>query len=218
MFTATPIAPMEPVGKKLLAQPRHRHHLVTGFTMSNSSNPAMRKTSAFTLIELLIVIAIIGILMSLLFPAAGTAITAAKKAQSKNDATQIATALVGYQTEYGKWPAGVTGELAMNVGGSLLDELMGTNARQITFLEVNTYKRGKSGISGGNFVDPWKQEYQVMVDYGYDNRLSGVPGAPSPLVKSVAVWSSGAPKKGTEKGGSGYEVNTDTNKYTKSWE
>ncbi len=64
----------------------------------------IRSSRGFTLIELLIVIAIIGILMALLFPAVGSAIDAARRAQAKNDVTQIATAITAYETEYGRLP------------------------------------------------------------------------------------------------------------------
>jgi prepilin-type N-terminal cleavage/methylation domain-containing protein len=60
--------------------------------------------SAFTLIELLTVIAIIAILMGLLFPAIGTIKESARKTQAKNDVTNIVAAVKQYYTEYGKYP------------------------------------------------------------------------------------------------------------------
>jgi prepilin-type N-terminal cleavage/methylation domain-containing protein len=59
---------------------------------------------AFTLIELLVVIAIIVILMGLLFPAFRGVQDQAKRAQAKNDLTQIVTAVNAYYTEYGRVP------------------------------------------------------------------------------------------------------------------
>src|SRR2546423_5952954 len=60
--------------------------------------------NAFTLIELLVVITIIIILMGLLFPAFRGAQDQAKRAQAKNDLTQIVTAVNAFYTEYGKYP------------------------------------------------------------------------------------------------------------------
>jgi len=67
------------------------------------------RRSAFTLIELLTVIAIIAILMGLLFPAIGTIKESARKTQAKNDVTNIVAAVKQYYTEYGKYPAVVEG-------------------------------------------------------------------------------------------------------------
>ena len=150
-----------------------------------NNTPRIPDRSAFTLIELLIVIAIIGILMSLLFPAVNGAIDAAKKAQAKNDVTQIATAVIAYETEYGKLPAitpqtadATVDALATN---GIIGILMGidavNNPRGIVFLEVQdvSKKKGKSGIgSNGYFCDPWGNTYKIALDYNYDNTNSSV--------------------------------------------
>lgn len=61
-------------------------------------------TAAFTLIELLTVIAIIAILMSLLFPVVNSVKESGRKAQAKQDIMGIITAVKAYNTEYGKYP------------------------------------------------------------------------------------------------------------------
>ena len=61
-------------------------------------------TAAFTLIELLTVIAIIAILMSLLFPVVNSVKESGRKAQAKQDIMGIVTAVKAYNTEYGKYP------------------------------------------------------------------------------------------------------------------
>jgi prepilin-type N-terminal cleavage/methylation domain-containing protein len=158
----------------------------------------MKSSRAFTLIELLIVIAIIGILMSLLFPAVSAAIDSARKAQAKNDVTQIATAVIAYETEYGRLPG--TNETGAQISSDVLGALMGSNTasapnpRSIVFLEVNTAKKGKSGVTNGVFVDPWGVGYKIAFDGNYDNSIPTVgEGAPyntttAPLRKKVAVW------------------------------
>jgi len=156
-----------------------------------NKSPRDQEKSAFTLIELLVVIAIIGILMSLLFPAVGAAIDAAKKAQAKNDVTQLATAITAYYTEYGKLPpdqdtvgyspsSDKTFDAASNgIVGILMGTLTNNNPRQIVFLEVSdvSTKKGKSGLKGGNFIDPWGNIYQIILDYDYNNSLDITPGA-----------------------------------------
>lgn len=154
---------------------------------------------AFTLMELLVVIAIIGILASLLFPAVNGAINAARKTQAKNDVTQIANAVVMYQTEYSKFPGNPSSDTSQNVDKNLMDALMGistnNNPRKISFIEVGDAKKGKSGLTNGNFVDPWGGIYQIAMDGNYDNTISTSVGAASPyntqtnnLRRTVAVW------------------------------
>ncbi len=69
-----------------------------------NSRPQARLNVAFTLIELLTVIAIIAILMGLLFPAIGIVKEQARKAEAKAAVVQIAAAVKQYNTEYGKYP------------------------------------------------------------------------------------------------------------------
>jgi prepilin-type N-terminal cleavage/methylation domain-containing protein len=66
--------------------------------------PHSHRSSAFTLIELLTVIAIIGILMTLLFPMIGSAREQARKADAKQACTLIKTAILSYQQEEGRFP------------------------------------------------------------------------------------------------------------------
>lgn len=88
---------------------------------------------AFTLVELLTVIAIIAILMGLLFPAIGIIKEQARKVQAKNDVTNIVTAVKQYYTEYGKYPsvkaAAATGATAADdlVGESVINPTGGSN-------------------------------------------------------------------------------------------
>lgn len=182
-----------------------------------NNTPHIPERSAFTLIELLIVIAIIGILMSLLFPAVNSAIDAARKAQAKNDAVQIATAVIGYETEYGKLPTYTT-----TVDKALVETLAGidtnANPRQIVFLEVQALKRGKGGTNSSGFMDPWTllvtpnktTPYAISMDNeatgGYDNTIkvstNGAATGTVELRKKVAVWN----------------VETNSRRMVRSWE
>lgn len=174
-----------------------------------SSRP--RAPRAFTLIELLIVIAIIGILMSLLFPAVNSAIDAARKAQAKNDAVQIATAVTAFEAEYGRLPTNATA-----VSGALLQSLTGQNTtdnpRGIVFLEVQAWKKGKSGTNAsGAFIDPWGGSYRIALDTDYDNTVTGAGTNSQTLRKKVAVWNDPSTQTGTP-------ANQRTRRYVTSWE
>ena len=146
----------------------------------------------FTLIELLVVISIIAVLAGLAFPAVNGAMDSARKARAKSDVTQIATAVVAYEMEYGILPT-VT---VSNVDSSLIGTLTGNNTRKIVFLETSAWKKGKGGTnSDGAFCDPWDSTnvYKIAVDSGslddtnYDNKIKAGTNSEI-IIKKVAVW------------------------------
>lgn len=152
------------------------------------------KCEAFTLIELLVVIAIIGILASLLFPAAGSAINAARRVTAQNDVTQIATAMTAYETAYeteygrGAWEPEGTFTAVEN---ELLERLMGSNSRGIVFLEVPILKKDqkKNGYTNRQFVDPWGGVYQIKYDESYSHSLTNKPLRKFPTKNTLPLFS-----------------------------
>lgn len=62
------------------------------------------KKKAFTLIELLIVIAIIGVLATALFPTIRDAMSRSRDAAKEGDINNIVTALETYNADYGTYP------------------------------------------------------------------------------------------------------------------
>lgn len=66
----------------------------------------MRSGSAFTLLELLVVISIIGMLMALLVPAVQYAREAGRRTQCSNNIRQLSLALSGFETTHQKYPSG----------------------------------------------------------------------------------------------------------------
>ena len=70
-----------------------------------------RSKSAFTLVEMLVVIAIIAILAAMLLPVLAKAKDAAKKAQAKTEMGSIVTAIEGYDQDYSRFPM-TTNEVA----------------------------------------------------------------------------------------------------------
>ena len=136
-----------------------------------------RLSAAFTLIELLIVIAIIALLAGLAFPALQGAIESGRKADARNDVAQIATAIKAYQLEYGRLPA----------SDKVIKELTGENTRGIVFLEAKRPK-GKPPRNGvmensNDYLDSWGRPYIIQLDdgsgddtTGYDNKITADVG------------------------------------------
>jgi prepilin-type N-terminal cleavage/methylation domain-containing protein len=70
-----------------------------------SSQKTGTAREAFTLVELLTVLAIIGILLAILFPTVRAARTSANKAKTRVQFNQWAAALESFRQEYGYYPA-----------------------------------------------------------------------------------------------------------------
>ena len=92
---------------------------------------------AFTLVELLVVISIIGLLAGLAVPTIGGALKSARKAEVGAVTQSIRTAVLAWNSEYGTWP---TNRATFQTDKEFLD-LMTTstnaaNPRGIIFLEV----------------------------------------------------------------------------------
>jgi hypothetical protein len=100
--------------------------------------------------------------------------------------------------EYGRMPS--TNSAPEELAGNLLNALVGSNdavnPRKIVFIEVLNYKRGKGGILGGKFVDPWAKSYYLALDTDYDNQVgvstNGQTASNSTIMKKVGVWNNNA--------------------------
>jgi type II secretory pathway pseudopilin PulG len=173
-----------------------------------------REREAFTLIELLVVISIIIILAGMLFPAYRGAQNQARKAQAKNDVTQIVTAVNAFYTEYGRYPLSPTADTTYGPGGApvtnqtLFNSLRGLdptdNPRQVVFIsppDAKSTTNPKAGIGSGGtlgqFFDPWGTNYVVRIDGTYDNQLlnpytADTGAGPGTLHLGVIAWSLGS--------------------------
>jgi prepilin-type N-terminal cleavage/methylation domain-containing protein len=82
----------------------------------------LRASAAFTLIELLTVIAIIGILAGLLLPAIARAKVQAQKKKAQLEVTQIAVAIQAYESDYSKFPVSSVGAVNAMSAASAVGE------------------------------------------------------------------------------------------------
>jgi hypothetical protein len=138
-------------------------------------------------VTILLVCLIIGV--ALFFPAGPSGPENSPKSRAKADVTQIATACVAYETEYGYLPPMSADGV---VGGELLTSLVGSNMahnpRKIVFIEVAEAAVGKrGGLENGRFVDPWGAPYFIAMDINYENRIRAGTNHVE-VRKKVAVW------------------------------
>ncbi len=153
----------------------------------------------FSLIELMVVITIIAILSSIIIPAGKAVQDNMKKVQAQKTCTELRTALMGYFSEYKRFPAfqaagggGAGGDLlvATDESSPVIATLIGQeptfNRRGIQFFSNRPAKqRGMPGlwqISPGSYelLDPFGSKpgsngdsnpYYIMIDTNYDNSL-----------------------------------------------
>ena len=175
------------------------------------SNTTKRQLSAFTLIELLIVIVIIAILASVAFPVTALVMEQARKAEAKNEVTNLVNAIKMYELEYGKLPfqAGEGGESDLEMD-TFQDNIIsvlagynvdGLNPRLKPFYEGKTAKNSDAQKPAGGLFGsdeqlqlsvPWGNEYFITIDSNYDNIIQDLPGSEGDDVRTkVAVWTKG---------------------------
>jgi len=91
----------------------------------NATSCASRPRAGFTLLELLIVIAIIAILVAIMLPAFGGMKKKARIRQTEAEVNALATAIRAYHTELGKWPVSAdVGGLWSDNNNLVVDQLM----------------------------------------------------------------------------------------------
>ena len=124
-----------------------------------------RATAAFTLIELLIIIGIMGILLQMLLPAVEAAREAARSAQCQNNLRQIGLALQSHHTSHQRFPSG--GWATSWVG----EPELGTGPEQpgswifnsLDYLEQRNLRRLGDGLTGLERADAFRQRCATAI-------------------------------------------------------
>lgn len=146
----------------------------------------------FTLIELMVVIAIIAILASITIPVIGRALESARRAQARTEIASIQTAIRAYFNEYGRYPFGSgQPDVTYLEGNAELIEVLRDpnherNPRGIIFIEVPDRSLDESL----GFIDPWENPYRIAIDTNFDNSVDTQDFGTLEF-QTIAVWSMG---------------------------
>ncbi len=160
------------------------------------------RNCGFTLIEILTVIAIIGILAAILVPVAGKARRTALKRRAMVEMNGIKVAIMQFQSDhkYMPWPGAVkVGADAWTTSDAeqlaVMDLLTGNNPLKKIYLQIPEKSRPENDKTSVLFLDPWKRAYVIGLDRDSDGAVLPItPFASANYVKEkVLVISLGDP-------------------------
>ncbi|MCC5849686.1 MAG: prepilin-type N-terminal cleavage/methylation domain-containing protein [Verrucomicrobia bacterium] len=178
------------------------------------NSPKTLHRKGFTLIEMLVVIAIIAILAGLLFPAITRALESAKRSRAASETRTIASAVELFFDDYSYLPVPKS-EQGFPPGTGSIDDYQENNpayfnqdeSRRIiqvlmareTGLPANwqglnprqkIYLSGEEIQANGTFLDPWGEQYWIKLDRDYDGKIEFL-SQPEQYRARVLVISSG---------------------------
>ena len=155
----------------------------SGFHVFQCS-PSVPSASGFTLVEMLVVVAIIAILASILIPSVGAAQKSAKKRKAELECNTIKTAIESFFSDFKYMPWEEGSGKGQFVGADKWAEdaesqkavmafLRGENKLGKAYLEVSSRdsKASADADDEGVFYDPWKNPYRIGIDRNLDQQI-----------------------------------------------
>ena len=162
-------------------------------------------TGGFTLVEMLVVVAVISILAAILIPSIGAAQKSAKNRKAELECTSIKTAVEEFYKDFHYMPWGKPNDNKSRAGDDQWAEsaaeqkdvmafLLGDNKLGKAYIEFSDAADGEKGV----FYDPWKNPYRIGMDRNMDQQV-GLGG--KTYKARVLVYSLGPDGKDQTSGG-----------------
>ncbi len=142
-------------------------------TIPNIS-PAGRR--GFSLVELLVVVAIIMVLTGLLAPAIRKMLSQSGRGKAAAQTVAVANAIKSYRNVFGTWPGQTQGANDNVVAASVILNALTNNSRSVSFLEPKD-----NWIKDGVLIDQWRQPLKIAMDENGDGQVSIAAGAWAPF-------------------------------------
>jgi len=182
-----------------------------------------RASKGFTLMELMVVMAIIAVLIGILVPVSSSAMKEMRRVQAQKTCSDLRSAIMMYQTEYKRFPSipgvnpGNDSIIETDFNSGLISVLVAipnnnmvqqVNRRGIQYFSDKVAKQeNKPGIyrsgSEAQLKDPWGNFYKVIMDTDYNNQIEVPTGNGNEIIYNVLAVQSYGPNGVIGKGNSG---------------
>ena len=140
-----------------------------------------KQERGFTLVEMLVVVAIIALMAAILVPSLGVAQKTAKKRKADLECNAIKTAVEQFFSDFRYMPWGKADDGKNRVGADQWAEdaasqktvmafLQGDNKLHKAYLEISSRDSGTS-TQEGVFFDPWGNPYRIGMDRNMDEQI-----------------------------------------------
>jgi type II secretion system protein G len=153
--------------------------------------PTSANSKAFTLIELLIVIAVIAILVSIVLAVSSGVQEKGRRSKAEAEIAAVAAALESYKADNGDYPTNGTYGSTNPGSANLVAALMPTNSNKVYFEFKQKYTNSRG------WLDPWN-----FNNYHYNYATNG---AANNGVNNYDLWSTAG------------NTNNNTNSWIKNW-